>query len=910
MIVTGSVVAGSGFTGTSRVDFGAVPASSFTVLSDDAIQAVAPPGTGTVPVTVYGGGAPAGGSVVGQYTYVAVQSVAPASGPPAGGTWVVIDGTGLGSATTVLFGQTAAPFYPLSDTQIEALSPPGTGTQEITVDTLYGGNTPTTSADQFTYGTSSSGAARTAVVRRGPSLAASAPSAGAAASGALPASGPLGGASVSPFAPALPDGVTATGLAAQVLQFVYQNGPHLLGGLSAIKNQIQAILAAQSGSCEGSHEAVAHLLNVAATPLVELAVDEALPSVLAAETAALWETGPALLVIYAVTPVALNYVAEQLADALIDAAVGAYFGECPKEDTPTPPIPPPTPGGGGGDGGGGGGFVPNALVDPSGTVFDTNGNPISGATATILRSDVLAGPFAPVDVTQPGIEPAVNPETTDSGGTFHWDVDAGFYEVQATAPGCSMPGDPGQSAATIGPYPVPPPQLGLAISLACPSEAPAPVPSVTSLSQSTGPAGGGTTVMVLGSGFTPSSQVRFAGTPAQAVTFLSPQALTVVSPAGSGPADVVVHTAGGDSATSAADHFFFGAPPTVTGLSVQQGPAAGGTSITITGSGFTGATLVGFGGAPGNSLVVKSDTEIQVTAPLQIPGTMDVEVVTPAGASAPSAADQYTFLPAAPVCGPVSLTVPAGTATPVTLSCTGQSVVYDQPASPAHGTLTGLDSTTGAVTYTPNAGYAGPDSFTYTAHNAGGPSNPATVTLAVIAPPSVMPTVAGPTAAPTSAAGSQSTATITGGVGPVSVGAGAPRAVAALVTGLNETASRWVEARAGRARSKIAVGTTFGFTLNEAAIVQLRFTQTTTGRTAGKRCVAVTSRHGKKPKRCRLIRVVGTFSVSGAAGANRVSFRGMLAGQRLAPGRYTLHLTATAAGTTSSPQALSFVIAS
>jgi Bacterial Ig domain/Dockerin type I domain len=50
---------------------------------------------------------------------------------------------------------------------------------------------------------------------------------------------------------------------------------------------------------------------------------------------------------------------------------------------------------------------------------------------------------------------------------------------------------------------------------------------------------------------------------------------------------------------------------------------------------------------------------------------------------------------------------------------------------PAHGTLSGLNSTTGAVTYTPAAGYHGSDTFTFTASDSNGKSSPATVTLIV-----------------------------------------------------------------------------------------------------------------------------------------------------------------------------------
>ena len=58
------------------------------------------------------------------------------------------------------------------------------------------------------------------------------------------------------------------------------------------------------------------------------------------------------------------------------------------------------------------------------------------------------------------------------------------------------------------------------------------------------------------------------------------------------------------------------AVPVVTGLdSAGRSATAGGTSVTVTGSGFTGATAVAFGSAPGSDVVVVSDSEITVTSP-------------------------------------------------------------------------------------------------------------------------------------------------------------------------------------------------------------------------------------------------------------------------------------------------------
>ena len=57
------------------------------------------------------------------------------------------------------------------------------------------------------------------------------------------------------------------------------------------------------------------------------------------------------------------------------------------------------------------------------------------------------------------------------------------------------------------------------------------------------------------------------------------------------------------------------AAPTVTGLSPTSGSGAGGTSVTITGTGFTGATAVDFGTTAATNLTVVNDTTITADSP-------------------------------------------------------------------------------------------------------------------------------------------------------------------------------------------------------------------------------------------------------------------------------------------------------
>jgi alpha-tubulin suppressor-like RCC1 family protein len=83
--------------------------------------------------------------------------------------------------------------------------------------------------------------------------------------------------------------------------------------------------------------------------------------------------------------------------------------------------------------------------------------------------------------------------------------------------------------------------------------------------------------------------------------------------------------------------------PTVTNVQPKEGPEAGGTSVTITGTHFTGATAVKFGTVAATKFEVKSETSIIATSPAHTAGTVDVTVTTAHGTSETSSADQYTY---------------------------------------------------------------------------------------------------------------------------------------------------------------------------------------------------------------------------------------------------------------------------
>jgi uncharacterized delta-60 repeat protein len=83
-------------------------------------------------------------------------------------------------------------------------------------------------------------------------------------------------------------------------------------------------------------------------------------------------------------------------------------------------------------------------------------------------------------------------------------------------------------------------------------------------------------------------------------------------------------------------------PPTVTSLSPNTGGTAGGTSVTLTGTNFTGASAVTFGGNAATNVTVVNSTTITATTPARTAGTASVIVTTPGGTNA--ANSLYTYL--------------------------------------------------------------------------------------------------------------------------------------------------------------------------------------------------------------------------------------------------------------------------
>ena len=188
--------------------------------------------------------------------------------------------------------------------------------------------------------------------------------------------------------------------------------------------------------------------------------------------------------------------------------------------------------------------------------------------------------------------------------------------------------------------------------------------------------------------------------------------------AGTYPATVTATNSQG-SATDSFSITITSTLPTVLSLAPKVGTTAGGTVVTVTGTGFTGAIKVTFGTKAGTRLKVTSATKLTVAAPAGT-GTAAVSVTTPAGTSAASAGDVFTYSTTAVAV--TSATLPAATVgVPYsqTLAAKGGTPPYTAWSKVSGNLPPGLGgpSATGAVSGTPTT--AGTYTFIVKVTNAG-----------------------------------------------------------------------------------------------------------------------------------------------------------------------------------------------
>ncbi|MFE3249743.1 IPT/TIG domain-containing protein [Streptomyces sp. NPDC059209] len=268
-------------------------------------------------------------------------------------------------------------------------------------------------------------------------------------------------------------------------------------------------------------------------------------------------------------------------------------------------------------------------------------------------------------------------------------------------------------------------------------------PTISTISPSQGPTTGGTTVTLTGTGMTGSTAVRFASTNATSFVVNSATQITAVSPprAAGAAAVIVVHPTG--NSNSVTFTYVVATVPAITSVAPSSGPTAGGTNVTLTGTGFTGATAVTFGGIPATSFVVNSASQITAVTPAGSTGAAVVSVTTPGGTSAP---DAFFFYAAPPVLDSAAPTQgPAAGGTVVTL--TGSSLL--NATAVRFGITNAASFTVVSATQITATSPPGTGSSPITVITPGGTSNPVAFTYAAAPTLTALVPSSGPTSAGT-----------------------------------------------------------------------------------------------------------------------------------------------------------------
>ncbi|MFF3463925.1 IPT/TIG domain-containing protein [Streptomyces sp. NPDC002619] len=246
------------------------------------------------------------------------------------------------------------------------------------------------------------------------------------------------------------------------------------------------------------------------------------------------------------------------------------------------------------------------------------------------------------------------------------------------------------------------------------------VPVLSSISPSQGPSSGGTTVTLIGTGFTGVTAVRFGSLAATSFTPAGSTQIIAVAPPGAGTVTVTVTT--GEGATTQPVTYTYVGAPAVTALTPVQGLVSGGTVVTVTGTNLSGATAVRFDTTAAASFTVNSATQITAVTPAHPAGAAPVTVTTAGGTSNPDNPAAYFYYappPSVTDVAPSSGTTAGGTT--VTLSGSGflnaTTVRFDTTAAGSFTVNSATQIT--AVTPTRSAGAA-----PVTVITPGGVSNP------------------------------------------------------------------------------------------------------------------------------------------------------------------------------------------
>ena len=173
------------------------------------------------------------------------------------------------------------------------------------------------------------------------------------------------------------------------------------------------------------------------------------------------------------------------------------------------------------------------------------------------------------------------------------------------------------------------------------------VPTLTSISPTSGPSTGGTTITLTGTNFASGATVLVNGVAATGVTFVSATQVRATTPAGSAGARTVQITNPSGQSASLAGAFTYVGGPGLTSVSPTSGPTAGGTTITITGTGFVSGATVRVNSVAATGVTFLSATQLRAVTPAGTAGARSVQVTNPDGQSG-TLAGAFTYTTSTP----------------------------------------------------------------------------------------------------------------------------------------------------------------------------------------------------------------------------------------------------------------------
>jgi hypothetical protein len=685
---TAITITGTGFVAGATVTLGGTAATSVVVASATSITATAPAHAGGVVNIVVTTPDTQTGTGTSLYSYAAaptVSAIAPTSGSTAGGTTVTITGTGFATGATVTIGGSAATGVTFvnatSLTATTAAHAAGLTSVVVTNPDTQAG----TGTSLFTF-------------IAPPTVSAIAPTGGSIGGGTaitITGTGFVSGATV-----AL-GGSAATGV-------VFVSATSLTATTAAHAAGVVSVVVTNPDTQTGTGT---NLFTYAPAPVVSAIAPIGGP--LAGGTAVTitgtgFVTG-ATVTIGGTTPTGISWVnATTITATTVAHAAGAVnvvvtnpdaqavtaaglftYASAPTVATSSPASGPTT--GSSAITITGTGFAAGATVSIGGTaatgVGVTNATTITattpahaagGATVVVINPDTQSGGCSCFTFVAPPTVSAVSPTGGSiGGGTAITITGAGFVSGATVSIGGSAATSvlfgsatsltattPAHAAGAVNVIVTnPDTQTGTGTGLFTYASA----PTVSATSPVGGPLAGGTAVTITGTGFVTGATLTIGGSAATGVAFVSPTSITATAPAHAAGAVNVVVTNPDTQTGTGTGLFTYASAPTVSAVAPTSGALAGGTSVTITGTGFVGGATITIGGSAATGVAFNSATSITAITPAHAAGAVNVVVTNP-DTQTGSGLSLYTYAPAPSVSGisPTGGALGGGTAVAIT----------------------------------------------------------------------------------------------------------------------------------------------------------------------------------------------------------------------------------------------------